>query len=90
MIGRHICLTGSCDFVIHKQFLEFRSVYGCVIGIVNKKNQTTAPQDVASLSFCSVLFDYNCFRQEACGFKIGHMSAAISWEIQINKPGGKG
>ena len=43
MIGRHICLTGSCDFVIHKQFLEFRSVYGCVIGIVNKKNQTTAP-----------------------------------------------
>ena len=25
-----------------------------------------------------MLFDYNCFRQEACGFKIGHISAAES------------
>ena len=36
MLGRHILLTPSCDFVIHKKFLKFHSEYVRVIGIVNK------------------------------------------------------
>ena len=39
MLGRHICLMQSCDFVIYILSLKLRSEYGHVIGIVKKMNK---------------------------------------------------
>ena len=37
MRTRHICLTWSCDFAIHKKFLKFHSEWGHTIGINNNE-----------------------------------------------------
>ena len=40
MLGRHICLMQSCDFVIYILSLKLHSEYEHVIGIIKKMNKS--------------------------------------------------